>query len=100
MADKMALFEEEKTPDEDNSVNDNDGENDAFEDYQAVNAELDTLNAALNNMESNVDNIREQLLELLTSNRELKEQLKQENQNKNSNDSGESDEAKENPMES
>ncbi|CAO1385412.1 unnamed protein product [Diamesa tonsa] len=100
MADKMALFEEEKTPDEDNSVNDNDGENDAFEDYQAVNAELDTLNAALNNMESNVDNIREQLLELLTSNRELKEQLKQENQNKNSNDSGESDEAKEKPMES
>lgn len=51
-------------------------------------------------MESNVDNIREQLLELLTSNRELKEQLKQENQNKNSNDSGESDEANEKPMES
>lgn len=50
-------------------------------------------------MESNVDNIREQLLELLTSNRELKEQLKQENQKKDSNASGESDEANEKPME-
>ena len=28
MADKMALFEEEKTPDEDNSMNDNESEND------------------------------------------------------------------------
>ncbi|CAO1390378.1 unnamed protein product [Diamesa serratosioi] len=96
----MGLFNDEKTPDEDNLMNDNNAENDAFEDYQAVNAELDTLNAALNNMESNVDNIREQLLELLSSNRELKEQLKKENQNKNSNDSEESDKDKEKPMES
>lgn len=28
MADKMALFDEEKTPDEDNSMNDNNAEND------------------------------------------------------------------------
>lgn len=28
MADKMGLFDEEKTPDEDNSMNDNNAEND------------------------------------------------------------------------
>lgn len=41
---------------------------------------MDSIAAALDSMESNVDNIKEQLMSILMSNREILKELKEENQ--------------------
>lgn len=45
-----------------------------------MSAEIDSLNTVLDNMESNVDNIKDQLMAILMSNREILKELKEENQ--------------------
>lgn len=45
-----------------------------------MSAEIDNLNGILDKMESNVDNIKDQLLSILMSNREILKELKEENQ--------------------
>lgn len=62
-----------------------------FLEFENVSAEIDNLNAFLDTMESNVDNIKDQLLSILMSNREILTELKEENkktaQSKESNES-------------
>lgn len=50
-----------------------------FLEFEDVSAELDTLNAALEKMENNVDSIKDQLMSILQSNREILQELKVEN---------------------
>lgn len=52
----------------------------SFLEYEQVSEELDNLNGILDTMESNVDNIKDQLLSILMSNREILKELKEENQ--------------------
>lgn len=51
-----------------------------FLEYESVSEELDNLNGILETMENNVDNIKDQLLSILMSNREILKELKDENE--------------------
>ena len=51
-----------------------------FLEFESVSAEIDNLNSVLDKMESNVDNIKDQLISILMSNREILKELKEENQ--------------------
>lgn len=51
-----------------------------FLEFESVSAEIDNLNGILDAMESNVDNIKDQLMSILESNREILKELKEENQ--------------------
>ncbi|XP_031628881.1 UPF0184 protein CG14818 [Contarinia nasturtii] len=65
-----------KTPDAnaENSIDDDD-----LEEIANVADNLDSLESALDMIEERADRIREQLLELLTSNREIRQSIKEEN---------------------
>lgn len=58
-----------------------------FLEFESVSAELDNLNSVLDTMESNVDNIKDQLISILMSNREILKELKEENQKSEAADS-------------
>lgn len=50
-----------------------------FSEYNAIDSKLDELNSALDFIEAQNDNIYSQLLSLLQSNREIREELAEQN---------------------
>uniref|UniRef100_A0A0K8TPP7 Uncharacterized protein n=1 Tax=Tabanus bromius TaxID=304241 RepID=A0A0K8TPP7_TABBR len=58
-----------------------------FEEIERVNQSLDSLNSALDDMEKRTDDIRAKLMELLTSNKEIRESIMKENNEMDNNQS-------------
>lgn len=56
-----------------------------------VDNNLDLLNSALDTIEERADRIRAQLLELLTSNREIRQSLREENEKSGKDDGDDAD---------
>jgi len=76
-----------KTPEEATSEDHTDASSADLEEFESVSAEIDNLNSVLDTMESNVDNIKDQLISILMSNREILKELKEENQKSEATDS-------------
>ncbi|CAG9863486.1 unnamed protein product [Phyllotreta striolata] len=64
------------------------------EEFAALDNQLDALNSALDDIEQKNDSIHAQLVQLLTANREIRQQLQQAN-SENTNDGSDQNQAKE-----
>lgn len=71
-----------------------------FLEFENVSQEIESLNAVLDHMENKVINIKDQLLEILISNREILKELKEENQKQSQDGNNEPEKDGSEPMES